>query len=389
MPGQATDRAVDLSDAFRVFTEASRDLSTRFSILESEVARLTAELARTRDERARVAAENARLADRIGRLLDALPAGVVVIAGDGRVSLANPVACELLGGEIEGAAWRDVIARAFAPRPDDGHDVTLASGRIVNIATRPLPAESGQIVLLTDLSETRRLQETIARSRRLSAMGEMLATLAHQIRTPISSALLSIGNLVNSHADAPARERAVTRIGDRLRHLERLVTDMLGLARGGGPRADRVVVSDLVAAVVANAEPLAARANLHFAWHDNAAGLVIVANAEALTGALMNLIENAIQVSPADASIEFESRANAPDEVTFAVRDQGGGIAAPDRARIFEPFFTTRAGGTGLGLAVVRAVAQAHGGTAWVEPNIPHGSAFGLTLPTVLPELNP
>src|SRR3990172_3700468 len=223
MPSQATDRAVDLSDAFRVFTDASRDLSARFSVLESEVARLTAELARTRNERARAEAENERLADRIGRLLDALPAGVVVIAGEGHVSLANPVARELLGEPLERAAWRDVIARAFAPRPGDGHDVTLARGRIVNIATRPLPAESGQIVLLTDLSETRRLQETIARSQRLSAMGEMLATLAHQIRTPISSALLSLGNLVNSRADAQGRDRAVARIGERLRHLERLV----------------------------------------------------------------------------------------------------------------------------------------------------------------------
>ena len=388
MPSQATDRAVDLSDAFRVFADASRDLSARFSVLESEVARLTAELARTRNERARAEAENERLADRIGRLLDALPAGVVVIAGDGHVSLANPVARELLGEPLERAAWRDVIARAFAPRPGDGHDVTLASGRIVNIATRPLPAESGQIVLLTDLSETRRLQETIARSQRLSAMGEMLATLAHQIRTPISSALLSLGNLVNARADAQGRDRAVARIGERLRHLERLVSDMLGFARGGAPRAERVAVGSLVAAVAAHAESLVARANLRFVSRDHAAGAFIVANPEALTSAVMNLVENAIQISPADACIEFESTAVSPAAIAFIVRDQGAGIAEADRERIFEPFFTTRAGGTGLGLAVVRAIAQAHGGTAWVQPNTPRGSVFGLTLPIASPELN-
>src|SRR5690606_13169564 len=122
--------------------------------------------------------------------LDILPGGVVVLDGRGRVIEANPLALELLGEPLLGVFWREVIQRSFAPRADDGHEISLQDGRRLSLATRSLAGEPGQLILLTDLTETRRLQDELARHARLSALGRMVASLAHQIRTPLSTALL-------------------------------------------------------------------------------------------------------------------------------------------------------------------------------------------------------
>ncbi|MFX5472275.1 PAS domain-containing sensor histidine kinase, partial [Acinetobacter baumannii] len=91
---------------------------------------------------------------------------------------------------LVGMLWREVIARCFAPREDDGHEISLRDGRRLSIATRSLNGEPGQLILLNDLTDPRRPQEQLARHERLSALGRMVASLAHQIRTPLSAALL-------------------------------------------------------------------------------------------------------------------------------------------------------------------------------------------------------
>ena len=101
---------------------------------------------------------------------------------------------------------------------------------------------------------------------------------------------------------------------------------------------------------------------------------------EALTGALVNLLENAMQWSPTDACVSLQSEIIG-DEVFLRVRDTGPGIEAATLERMFDPFFTTRADGTGLGLAIVRGVAQAHGGEIIVQSTVGNGAMFALRLP--------
>ena len=124
---------------------------------------------------------------------------------------ANPAACELLGEPLVGELWRQVIARSFAPRKDDGHEISLRDGRRLSIATRSLDAEPGQLVLLNDLTETRRLQDQLARHERLSSLGRMVASLAHQIRTPLSAAMLYAGHLADAEKIAQRNPPALRR----------------------------------------------------------------------------------------------------------------------------------------------------------------------------------
>ncbi len=169
--GAAPSTPAQLEQAFSQFNQMSTQLSDSYSLLEARVCELKGELAFVSAQRMAELAEKERLANRLQNLLDLLPGGVIVIDDRGRVREANPAASELLGLPLEGELWRHVIARCFAPREDDGHEVSLKDGRRLSIATRSLDAEPGQLVLLNDLTETRRLQDQLARHERLSSSG--------------------------------------------------------------------------------------------------------------------------------------------------------------------------------------------------------------------------
>lgn len=186
-----------LEQAFSQFSQMSSQLTDSYSLLEARVSELKGELAVVSAQRMEELAEKERLANRLQNLLSLLPGGVIVIDEEGRVREANPAACDMLGLPLEGELWRHVITRCFAPREDDGHEISLKDGRRLSIATRSLDAEPGQLVLLNDLTETRHLQDQLARHERLSSLGRMVASLAHQIRTPLSAALIYASHLTD------------------------------------------------------------------------------------------------------------------------------------------------------------------------------------------------
>ena len=169
LPVEQASRA-SLEQAFARFNQMSTQLSESYSMLEARVTELKGQLALVSAQRMQELAEKERLAHRLQSLLDLLPGGVIVIDGQGVVREANPVARNLLGQPLVGMLWRQVIARSFAPREDDGHEISLQDGRRLSIATRSLHGEPGQLVLLNDLTETRRLQDQLSRHERLSAL---------------------------------------------------------------------------------------------------------------------------------------------------------------------------------------------------------------------------
>src|SRR5690606_2292395 len=209
---------------------------------------------------------------------------VIVIDGQGVVREANPVARQLLGLPLLGMLWRQVIARNFAPRKDDGHEIPLKDGRRLSIATRSLTGEPGQLVLLTDLTETRRLQDQLARHERLSALGRMVASLAHQIRTPLSAALLYASHLTEQVLPVEQQQRFAGRLKERLHELEHQVRDMLVFARGELPLPDRLTPMALFDALRGAAE---SHLQGHVVrWQCEARDGTLLCNRDTLVGAL-------------------------------------------------------------------------------------------------------
>jgi len=380
-----SSQQADLQDAFQAFNEMSQQLADSYRVLENKVVHLDQELATANNDRLRELTEKERVADRLQSLLKALPAGVIVLDNDGIVIECNPAAIDLLGSPLVGLAWIDIIHRAFAPQHDDGHDISLRDGRKVSLSTQALGSEPGQILLLQDVTETRVLQDSVNRSKRLSDMGEMAATLAHQIRTPLSSALLYSSHLLGKQVDSEKRVHFTTRIRSSLQQLETQVNDMLMFAKGGGnTEGERIVVSQFLAGVAQSMEMQCQQrhSTISIDCDDNSSS--ILGTRESLLGAFQNLISNALNAG-GDAVelilsaklIEHEQRSM----IVISLQDNGPGISEANQQKIFEPFFTTGSRGTGLGLAVVKAVAQAHNGEITVTSEENKGSTFSMVLP--------
>ncbi len=371
---------VHLRQSLERVERIAHQLGDSHGLLQAHVAALEDRLEVVSAQRLQELDEKERLAKRLQSLLDSLPGGVVVLDGQGVVREANPVARQLLGEPLEGELWRTTIARCFAPRRDDGHEISLKDGRRLSISLRSLDGEPGQLILLTDLTETRRLQTELARHERLSALGRMTASLAHQIRTPLSAALLYASHLSDAPLPAEQQQRFAARLKARLLELEHQVRDMLVFARGDLPLTDRLMPRQLLQALQAAAETHLQGAAVR--WQCDAHAGRLLCNRDTLVGALLNLIENGLQAAHPQPRLKIHLYARG-DRLRICVSDNGPGVAPAIRARLGEPFFTTRQTGTGLGLAVVQAVARAHRG----EFKLLSRSGFGTCARLVLPLL--
>lgn len=380
-----THQAQGLEDAFHVFTQVSEQLSASYLVLENRVAQLTDELAAARSERLLQLAEKERLANRLTHLLNVLPAGVVVLNGAGRIQEYNPSAVALLGEPLLGLNWAAVAARVFAPQLGEGQELLLRDGRRVSLSASSLGTEPGQILLLRDVTELHTLQEGLSRHRRLSAMGEMAAALAHQIRTPLSAALLYTSQLTFPQHEHLDYRQYAGKVLSRLRHLEQLVSDMLVFAKGGHCGADEFTVEVLLQDLQQAMDAPLSVAECRLEILNEAPQATLHGNREALLSALQNLVNNAIQACGKGGRLQLltqtVSDAHGIESLNLLLSDNGPGIPEAVLGRIFEPFFTTRAQGTGLGLAVVQAIVRAHQGIVWVESEPGQGSTFGLRLP--------
>jgi two-component system sensor histidine kinase FlrB len=229
-------------------------------------------------------------------------------------------------------------------------------------------------------AETNRLREEAERNKRLAAMGEMAAQLAHQLRTPLAAALLYAGNLENPDLPEASRLAIAHKTVGRLKHLEHLIQDTLLFARGEVLGRETFPVAQLLTELNHTFEPLARSRQVEFRIEPPTGLASLTGNRKALTGAMTNLLENALQAVDAGGCITLSARRQ-EGRMLLGVRDDGRGMAADVVVRLFEPFFTTRSDGTGLGLAIARGVARAHGGGIDVrsEPGI--GTEFTMNLP--------
>ncbi len=381
-----SNKGQELKNAFDLFNEMSQQLTDSYFMLENRVVELNQELSTVADQRMQELAEKEKIANRLENLLNFLPGGVVVLDFSGRISECNPAAIDLLGEPLQGQLWRDVIVRSFAPRQDDGHEVSLRDGRRISISTRN-QGEDGQIILLTDQTETRRLQSQLSRHERLSALGKMMSALAHQIRTPLSAAMLYAGHLCNSKLDEEKRHQFSEKICNRLNNIERQVQDMLIFAKGELPLKDVVSVNELQQALAEAMEVPLMTTESNCVWQNDCAEQVIQCNREALIGALLNLVNNAIQAVERNAKLRITFTSTQPKhaeeepQLMIAVCDAGPGIAPELLPNLGDLFVTTKAQGTGLGLAVVKAVARAHHGNFNLQSTVGHGTCASLFMP--------
>ncbi|MFK8053593.1 MAG: PAS domain-containing sensor histidine kinase [Woeseiaceae bacterium] len=362
---------LQLVEAFEAFNTHSQKLDVAYEQLRGETIRLTTALNKAKSDRMSELIEKERLASRLAEIIECLPAIVLITSQDGMITDCNGKAINAFGGQLVGRAWSEVCDNNVATTGLSCTEVTLGDERLFSLSQQVFP-DGARLIMLTDISEISHRRDTEQRHQRLSLMGEMSARLAHQIRTPLSAAML----YASQSKTSPETHAAVL---NSLKSMSAMVDDMLRFAMGTPAPQERLSTASLLRDVVDHHTDLQSpESELTFSWASD--NFSIKANRSALMGALNNLVTNAIQHSPDQGMIHLSDRIDESGRVWLSVRDQGCGVPIELRQQIFEPFYTTRSSGTGLGLAVVRSVAEDHDGGVGVDSSA-MGSVFSMFLP--------
>jgi PAS domain S-box-containing protein len=331
---------------------------------------------------------------------DALDFPLLLLEMDGRIVRMNEAARALAGVTFEAAIhrllevlgeqqpWptvRLLLARVAATGERAGEQTRDERRRVLDVTLSPVVGPDGDrwgIVVIRDITEMVRLQESLRRSETMSAMGALVAGVAHEVRNPLFGISATLDAFEARFKRRTEYRRYVDVLKERVGRLNELMQQLLDY--GKPARLDLAPASPrkaMGAAAIACA-PVAARAGVEIVV-DAAADLPAPKlDRNRIVQVFQNLLENAIQHSPAGGHVTFRA-ALAPDgaAVRFSVEDAGPGFRPEDLDRAFEPFFTRRRGGTGLGLSIVQRITEQHGGHVAAANRPGGGGVVTVSLP--------
>ena len=345
------------------------------------------------------AATLARLNDDIVR---SLSAGLLSTDLDGRIRTINPTGVDMLGGSAEaliGRAVAHVLDIDLKPMldaiPEGGMAVTRAEsnarrldgtrfpiGYSVNRLTNTLGAPIGALVLFQDLSEITRLRDVAARQERLAVLGRLSAGLAHEIRNPLSSISGSVQLVRESNALETEDARLLGIVLEEVERLDDLVATMLQVGRPRAPvRSDhdlRLTVDAVVE--MAQRGPAAAK-EISIRRDIPEQPVTACVDADQMRQVVWNLVKNALQASPNGAAVRVAAQLTSEGAARLEVSDEGEGLDRSQMDKVYNMFYSERTHGAGIGLALVRQIVDAHGGTIEIISERKRGATFIVTLP--------
>jgi len=396
-----------LVGAFERFTRKAAKLQGAYDKLKRHVRAVNREL----EEKNVELQHNVKALDAtrayLDNVLESMASGVIAVDTLGRITTFNAAAEHMSGyrrDEVLGRPYDEIFREG-----DDGPPPILRSLETqqpcvvkeralhrrdectvpVGVSSAPLRdpsgAPSGALEIFHDLTEVKLLEERVRCADRLAALGQMAATVAHEIRNPLGGIEGFAGLLERDLAERPKQREMARQILQGTRSLNRIVTCLLDFTRPVELKLRRTRLAEVAEAAltVVEQEMVAASRRVTIV-RDYAPDDTATMDPEQLYGVVLNLVRNAWQAVPEDGEIVV---ATARDEaaVVLTVRDTGCGMTDEVREQLFSPFFTTKETGTGLGLSIVRKIVLAHGGSIEVESAPGRGTVFHVTLPRRLP----
>jgi len=331
-------------------------------------------------------------------ILDSMVEGVLVVNAAERVVFANHSFAEILevgvppesgSGLVECVRQTELIKavrKVLAGEPRVQSEIVTGTLRqhffAATIASVRTTGTDGAVLVLHDITDLRKLE----RVRR-----DFVANVSHEFRTPLTAIQGFAETLLAGAIDDPQnRGRFLEIIVEHARRLARLTEDLLMLSKMDADRLEfesrRIPVGPFIESCIETAQPRAHDKDLTLLV--NLAHKIpdIAGDRRRLTEVLQNLLDNALQYTPAGGQI-MVSAGVADSDVVFTVSDTGIGIPQAEQPRIFERFYrvdvarSRQVGGTGLGLAIAKHLVEGHGGRIWVESEIGHGSQFHFSVP--------
>lgn len=336
-------------------------------------------------------------------VLNSLTSGVIVADGDGRVTLTTPRAREIMRSlSYESGAAAPSVEQVVDPRTAALLRRTMAEGReaferypleepwggaIIEIHTSPLVDEghltTGAVAIIHDVTERVRLEDQMQRVERLSILGELAASTAHEIRNPLTS-IRGFAQLMLAPDTEPEKSRQFLPVIIReIDRVDGMIKEMLALARRSAPNLAACDLPGLLDECLQlfDNEAFLHRVTIVRAYPRDLP--LVQCDRDQIKQVFLNLCTNALQAMPRGGEIRVEAELP-PGEGAVAIRfsDTGVGIPREYLGRIFDPFFTTKEEGTGLGLSVTYGILENHGGRISVESTLGKGTTFVVRLKT-------
>ncbi len=396
------ERLEAFSEAFDTFSRTIERLESSYSELESRFSELNSRLEDTNTRLREALDENETARAFLQNVLSSVSSAIMVFDCEGRISHYNEACCRLFeadGSLIGRTAEELVIADS---RPGVSAKQTLATGEefsseeklITLMSKKDIPvavscsvmrdhsgAVTGAVEVIHDLTKMRALEDQVSRVKALAALGEIAATVAHEVRNPLGG-IAGFASLLKR--DLPADhsgQRLVDKIIRGVENLNDSVTSLLTYAREINLSPRQIELGSFLTEIVTYF-----RADINHSIDKYAIftrlspeDLHWRLDPEQFRQAIVNLLHNAVQAMPEGGEIEIA--ASGDDMLTVDVSDGGVGIDDTLMERIFTPFFTTKQGGTGLGLATVKKIVDAHRGRIEVESAADRGTRFRLRFP--------
>ena len=356
-------QASELAGAFELFVEASQALEQQYAALSRKVEDLSADLFQANE--------------RLNVLLNALPAAVILIEND-KISHFNQAAAQLVPGLQTGDAWATPTSWKPGHGPDEFH-LNSPSG-LRTLQAQRVQEGPRSVIQIQDITANLRTLEDNERVDRLAAMGKMSAGIAHQLRTPLSTALLYASHLCSEQLEIKDRVNFAKKLQNQLIHLEKMAGEMLQFVRARPHKTQIIALDDLVNEALQTLEGLSDEKKIHLEVELAAHNCMVSVERPSVVSAFIAILENAIQCSSPGQTVLVTTHA---DHLRGQLRieDNGPGIAEDMLSRLFEPFATNRVSGTGLGLAIAQNAIRSHRGEITAQNKTEGGALFVVALP--------
>jgi two-component system sensor histidine kinase FlrB len=362
-PAAPAQQLADLVSAFDRFTGASSAIERQHLELTRHLEQLGHDLVQANE--------------RLSVLINALPAAVLLVE-HGQITHFNDAAAKLIPGLQTQTIW--ALPAHWEPGEGPNEYRTSPSPRARTVQLQQNHSESRVVIQIQDITDNLRNLEDNERVSRLAAMGKMSAGIAHQLRTPLSTALLYAAHLSNPALELSDRTDFSHRLQNQLLHLEKLASQMLQFIKPGLQATRQLSLDDVAQEATDQTQGLFQRHGVQVALDLQASSAMIEAEIASLVAALVAVLENAAQASPTASTVRIATRVQG-QRAEVVIEDQGPGISAEMLDNLFEPFATDRSTGTGLGLSIASNVIRRHRGDIAAHNRPEGGACFTIALP--------
>ncbi|SYZ73604.1 putative Histidine kinase protein [Candidatus Zixiibacteriota bacterium] len=414
------------TEAYSSFSKIVNKIQRQYLSLKEIYVRQSEELQAVNRALQAVASENQAVSELLNNILIALTSGVVAVDKAGRITNLNPAAKRILGIAEESEKY-PISDYSSLMRAVKGNDSavreTLQTGclidevektiigldgrkRTLTVSTAPLTNRKGEIIgvveLFHDITRLKNMEEQFSRMKVLASLGEMAATIAHEIRNPLGG-IGGFAALLSRDLSGDSEKKAMAdKVVAGVANINKIIETLLDFARHEEIHKNRVNLEEYLPEILESFDndygnglkrPLI---EWDDAGHDKT---VVELDTHLFRQALFNLIKNGFEsgedsqvtvrvsrTEPGKMKDDFGDEwepGNSNSLIRIDVIDDGPGIDENDMDRIFSPFYTTKQNGTGLGLSIAWKIIQGHGGEIRVESKIGQGTKFSIFLPTL------